>query len=429
MVALIRGAALAAALAAGSAAAELLDRGVVVVNDDIITESELNQRLRIIAKQIEQTGAALPPHSQLRDQVLEYMVVSRLQEQIAKRRGITVPVATVRQEMEQLAQRNKMTLQQFEREVERSGIRYQDFVRYFYEQMLTQRLQQVESRRLVRVTEEEVDNFLRLQSELLHTGVRYRLGHILIALSSRAGAADVAQARQKAFALRGRVEAGERFSSLAVAESDGRNALQGGDLGWRSAAELPEIAADAIAGMEAGEVTEPLRSSSGFHLFQLSAKEDGEQVMVGQTRAQHILMRTHAMVDAAEAQARLRSLKRRIERGEPFEELARAHSDDTASAVDGGDLGWRSPGELDPYFEERMERLPVQGISAPFETRFGWHIVQVLERRKVDETEQTRRQRALNHLAQSRVNEAIEIWLRQLLEDAYVHYLIDFQDA
>lgn len=429
MVALIRGAALAAMLAAGAAAAELLDRGVVVVNDDIITEAELEQRLRIIAKQIEQAGTAVPPRRQLQAQVLEYMVVSRLQEQIARRRGVTVPVDMVRQEMLQLAQRNKMTPQQFEREVERSGIRYQAFVRYFYEQMLTQRLQQVESRRLVRVTEEEVDNFLRLQGELLRTGVRYRIGHILVALPSRAGAADVTQARQKAVALRGRIEAGERFASLAVAESDGRNALKGGDLGWRSAAELPEIAAEAITGMKAGEVTAPLRSPSGFHLFQLAAKEDGEQIMVRQTRPRHILIRTHAMMDATEAQARLRTLKRRAEAGEPFEELARAHSDDTASAVDGGDLGWRSPGELDPYFEERMERLPAQGISEPFETRFGWHIVQVLERREVDETEQTRRQRALNHLAQSRVNEAIEIWLRQLLEDAYVHYLIDFQDA
>lgn len=429
MVALIRGAALAAMLAAGAATAELLDRGVVVVNDDIITEAELEQRLRIIAKQIEQAGTAVPPRRQLQAQVLEYMVVSRLQEQIARRRGVTVPVDMVRQEMLQLAQRNKMTPQQFEREVERSGIRYQAFVRYFYEQMLTQRLQQVESRRLVRVTEEEVDNFLRLQGELLRTGVRYRIGHILIALPSRAGAADVTQARQKAVALRSRIEAGERFASLAVAESDGRNALKGGDLGWRSAAELPEIAAEAITGMEAGEVTAPLRSPSGFHLFQLAAKEDGEQIMVRQTRPRHILIRTHAMMDATEAQARLRTLKRRAEAGEPFEELARAHSDDTASAVDGGDLGWRSPGELDPYFEERMERLPAQGVSEPFETRFGWHIVQVLERREVDETEQTRRQRALNHLAQSRVNEAIEIWLRQLLEDAYVHYLVDFQDA
>ena len=429
MVALIRGAALAAMLAAGAATAELLDRGVVVVNDDIITEAELEQRLRIIAKQIEQAGTAVPPRRQLQAQVLEYMVVSRLQEQIARRRGVTVPVDMVRQEMLQLAQRNKMTPQQFEREVERSGIRYQAFVRYFYEQMLTQRLQQVESRRLVRVTEEEVDNFLRLQGELLRTGVRYRIGHILIALPSRAGAADVTQARQKAVALRSRIEAGERFASLAVAESDGRNALKGGDLGWRSAAELPEIAAEAITGMEAGEVTAPLRSPSGFHLFQLAAKEDGEQIMVRQTRPRHILIRTHAMMDATEAQARLRTLKRRAEAGEPFEELARAHSDDTASAVDGGDLGWRSPGELDPYFEERMERLPAQGISEPFETRFGWHIVQVLERREVDETEQTRRQRALNHLAQSRVNEAIEIWLRQLLEDSYVHYLVDFQDA
>ncbi len=429
MATLIRNVVLAAGLVAATASAEMLDRVLVVVNDDVITESEFANRVRIIGQQIEQSGARLPALEQLQAQVLEHMVMGRLQMQTAERFGISVTRQELEQELNGLAQRNNMTPAQFQREVVRSGVYFPAFTNYFYEQLVIQRLQQIEARRLVRVTDEEISNFLRLHSDRLQTDTRYRLGHILIALSSQASVQEASQARQKAQDVRQRGMAGEHFASLAVAESDGRNALAGGDLGWRSQAELPAVAAEIIPDLEVGEITPPLRSSSGYHLFHLAAKEGGDQVMVNQTRARHILLRTHALVDDAEAQARLNVLKKRVEGGDDFAELARAHSDDTASAVDGGDLSWRSPGELDPYFEEQMNRLDIDAVSEPFKTSFGWHIVQVQERRRVDETEQTRRLRAINYLAESRVNEAIEIWLRQMLENAYIHYLVDFENV
>ena len=429
MVPLIRRAAFILTLGAGVAAAELLDRVVVVVEDDIITQAELQERAGIVAKQIQQGGTPLPPRDQLIAQVLEYMVIARLQLQLAAKRGISLPPGAVVNEIRSLAERNGMDPREFRRQVERAGIRFSSFYDYLHEQMLTQHLQQLESRRLVHVTEDEIDNFLRLHVDRLRTDTRYQLAHILIASPRQASPAEIEQLRGKAQGLAERVRGGENFASLALTESDGRNALDGGNLGWRLASELPGFAADAIAKLEAGQVTDPLRSPSGFHLFYLTDQEGGGQIMVNQTHARHILIRTSAIVDDNEALAQLNTLKDRIEGGDRFENLARSHSDDIASAADGGNLGWTSPGTLDPYFEEQMNQLEIDGISEPFRTSFGWHIVQVLERRRVDETRSALRTRALNHLARSRVNDEIEIWLRRLLNNSYVRYMSGEQGA
>ncbi len=423
MVTLIRGAALILALGAGVATAELLDRVVAVVEEDIITQSELEERASIIGKQVLQSGVPLPPKSQFFAQVLEYMVMARLQMQFAEKRGISLPADAVVKEIRSLAERNGMDPQQFRRQIEQEGIRFITFYDYLHEQLLTQHLQQIESRRLVRVTEDEIDNFLRLHADRLQTDNQYQLNHILIATQRQMAPRERDRRRAKAQALAERARGGENFASLALAESNGRNALNGGDIGWRAEAELPGFAADAITKLEIGEVTEPLQSPSGFHLFYLADKEGGEQVMVNQTRSRHILIRPNALIDDREALAQLNTLRDRINGGDRFEDLARSHSDDTASAADGGNLGWTSPGMLDPYFEEQMNRLEIDEVSEPFQSSFGWHIVQVLERRKVDETESTLRTRALNHLARSRVNDEIEIWLRRMLNNSYVRYM------
>ena len=427
MVTLIRGAALILALGAGIATAELLDRVVAVVEEDIITQSELEERASIIGKQVLQSGMPLPPKSQFFAQVLEYMVMARLQMQFAEKRGISLPADAVVNEIRSLAERNGMDPRQFRRQIEQEGIRFISFYNYLHEQLLTQHLQQVESRRLVRVTEDEIDNFLRLHADRLQTDNQYQLNHILIATQRQMAPREKDQRRAKAQALAERARGGENFASLALAESDGRNALNGGDIGWRAEAELPGFAADPITKLEIGEVTEPLQSPSGFHLFYLADKEGGEQVMVNQTRSRHILIRPNALTDDREALAQLNTLKDRINGGDRFEDLARSHSDDTVSAADGGNLGWTSSGMLDPYFEEQMNRLEINEVSEPFQSSFGWHIVQVLERRKVDETESTLRTRALNHLARSRVNDEIEIWLRRMLNNSYVRYMTEEQ--
>lgn len=429
MVALIRGAALILALGAGAAMAEILDRVVAVVEEDVITQSELEERALIIGKQIQQSGTPLPLRSQFIAQILEYMVIARLQIQLAAKRGISLPPDAVLEEIQSLAARNGMDPRQFRHKIEQEGIRFVSFYNYLHEQLLTQHLQQIESRRLVRVTEDEVDNFLRLHADRLQADNRYRLNHILISTQRQITPEEKARHRAKAQALADRVRGGDRFAGLALTESDGRNALNGGDLGWRVEAELPGFAADAITELEIGGVTEPIESPSGFHLFYLADKEGRGQVMVNQTLARHILIRTNALVDRREALAQLNTLRDRIKGGDRFEDLARSHSDDIASAADGGNLGWSSQGALDPYFEDQMSRLEVNEISEPFQTSFGWHIVQVLERRRVDETQSTLRTRALNHLARSRINDEIEIWLRRMLNNSYVRYIGEGQDV
>ena len=429
MAALIR--ALPLLLLAGSAGAqELLDRVVAVVDDDIVTARELEQRARIIEQQLQQARTAPPPRAELLAQVLDYMVAARLQLREAERRGLELPAAEVDRHLAELAARNQLSPAAFRREVERGGIRYRNFRAYIREQLLTQRLQQFESRRLVQVTEADIDHFLRLHEGRLHQDVRYRLRHLLVAVPRQSGPEGVARARRRAEALRARALAGEPFAGLAVAESDGRNALAGGDLGWRTAADLPAVAAGEVPGLEPGGTTAVLRSPSGFHLFHLEAREGGgAQVTVRQVRARHILLRPNALIDDDEARARLGVLRERVGTGEAFAALARSHSDDTASAVNGGDLGWRSPGELDPTFEEQLDRLAPGAVSAPFRTRFGWHLAQAVERREIDGTAQTLRQRALNHLAQGRAGEALELWLRRLRENAYIRILLDGADA
>ena len=427
---LIRSFLCALLLGLSTAQAEMLDHVLVVVEDDVITATELDQRLRIIVQQIEQSKTPLPPIDQLRKQVLNHMVLNLLQIQRAQRMGITVPRKELMAEISSLMQRNQMTLEEFQQQVERSGIQFPYFVQYLQDQMLTQRVQQAESRRLVRITDDEVDNFLRLHSDRLVGEARYHLGHILIAIPRGASPQDVRRAEERTERLRERILAGENFASLALTESDGRNALKGGDLGWRDNATLPAIAARAVPDLKTGEVTEVLKSPSGLHLFYMTEKETGDQIMVNQTHARHILMIPNAILDEDEVRTRLGSLKKRaVVGGEDFGNLARSHSDDTTSAVVGGDLGWTSPGQLDPLFEEQMNRLQPNEISDPFQSSFGWHIVQVLERREVDETQQTMRQRALNYLAYSRLNEEVEIWLQFLLENAYVQYMNDPDDA
>ena len=419
--------ALALAVPAG-AAAQLLDRVVVVIGDEIITQSEFEQRARIVVQQLRRAQIPLPDEDEFLRQVLDAMVVGRLQLQYAQERGIGLDEGEVERQTEQLAQSNGLSVAEFERQVERSGIRYADFRSYLRERALVDQLQYIVSRQRVQVSDAEIESFLRLGEDLLERDARYRVRHILVAVPSQSAAGEIDAARARAERIRAQAAEGEPFAALAVRYSDGQNALEGGDLGWKTSAELPALAAGEIVQLEAGQSTGVIRSSSGFHLFQLEAKEGGGEVRVQQTRARHILLRPHALVGDEEARTQLSLLRDRAAGGETFDALARAHSDDTASAVDGGDLGGRSPGELDPVVENQMSRLKPGQVSAPFQTRFGWHIVMVDDRREVDSTEQTLRQRAINHIANSRVGDTMELWLRQLREQAYIQYLLPGAD-
>jgi peptidyl-prolyl cis-trans isomerase SurA len=426
-----RGASLLAALLVLTpvlASAERLDGIVAVVNDEVIVESELAKEINLMVPQIEGRGTQMPPPDVLERQVLERLILKRLQVQEAGRLGIEVDDATLTQALENIAGRNGLTLEELRDAVEAGGIRFEDFREDTRMQILTSRLQSQEIAKGIQVTDQEVERFLEREAGSLieRTGVRF--SHILIAVDEDAAGDEVEKAQQKARDLVRQLRGGADFAALAVRYSDGRQALEGGDLGWFSMGEVPSLLQDLSRSMAKGEVSEPLRSPSGFHVVKLTDIKGSEPEVVTQTKARHILVRTNELVSDADAQTRLKQLRLRIVGGDDFAALARAHSDDTGTALRGGDLGWVSPGDTVPEFEKAMDALSPNDVSQPFKSSFGWHIVQVLERRRQDTTEEAMRNKARAAIRQRKAEEATDLWLRRLRDEAYVELRVEGQE-
>jgi len=416
------------AAGAGSAQVQPLDAIVAVVNDDVIVQSELDDAIAMVVPELQAQGTEVPPGDVLEKQVLERLILERLQLQQAKRLGIEVDEATLDEALTNIAQRNGLPLSELRTALEANGISYDEFREDTRKQLITARLQQEAVVRTIRVSDQEVDRFLATQRDSLIKRSDVRLSHILVAVPEDADAARTDQARRKAGELVRRLRAGEDFAKLAVASSDGRRALEGGDLGWFPIAEVPSLAVEPAQNLAKGEVSDPIRSPSGFHIIKVTdIKGEGPQA-VTQTHARHILIRTSEVVSDAEAKQRLAQLRLRITGGDDFATLARAHSDDTGSALNGGDLGWVNPGDTVPAFEEVMAGLAPGEISQPFQTPFGWHIVQVLERRDQDTADELLRLKAKDVLRQRKAEEATDLWLRQLRDQAYVELRLDEAD-
>ncbi len=403
-----------------------LDRIVAVVNDDVIVESELQARMRLVKDQLSQSGTALPPEEVLGKQVLERLVLERLQIQIAERAGMRVEEETLNKAVEQVARQNNLDVAQFKQILERDGFDFARFREDIRKEILISRLQQRQIKNRITVSDRDIDNYISTLEKQGTDASAYRLSHILVAVPEAASSEAIAEARRQAEQVVERLRNGTDFAKLAVAQSDGQQALQGGDLGWRNGSELPTIFADVVPKMSKGEISDPIKSSSGFHVVQVAdVRGDAGRHVIVQTHARHILVRPNEVTTDAEAKARLVQLRDRIENGENFEELARAHSDDRGSALQGGDLGWVNPGDTVPAFENVMKNLPAGGLSEPFQTRFGWHIVQVLERREFDDTEKVKRARAADQIRQRKMDEELQNWLRQIRDEAYVELRLD----
>ena len=400
--------------------AQALDGIVAVVNDDVVVESEVAQEIALVVPQLQQEGTAVPPPEQLRSQVIERLILKRLQEQRAQALGITVDEATVMEALNNIAGRNGLTLDELRETLESGGIRFEDFRDDTRMQILTSRLQAQEVVRNIRVTDQEVDRFLAREADSLIPRERVRLSHILVAVSDDASAAQRASGKARAESLLARLRGGADFAAVAAANSDGRTALEGGDLGWFEMGAVPSLVADLAYTMDKGEISAVLESPSGFNLIKLTDIEGGAPDTVSQTHARHILVRTTELVSGDDARNRLQQLRQRIVGGDDFDTLARAHSDDTGSALKGGDLGWVSPGDTVPQFEEEMDALAPGEISQPFASPFGWHIVQVLERRTQDTADELLRLKAREAIQRRKADEATEVWLRQLRDEAYV---------
>jgi len=422
---------LAACLASGwtagwaQARIQPLDAIVAVVNDDVIVQSELDSQIDLLIPELQSRGAAIPNPAVLKEQVLDQLILERLQIQRAQALGIEVDEATLNEALTNIAARNGMGLMELRETLEANAISFDAFREDTRRQIITSRLQQEEVVKEVRVSEQEVDRFVETERDSLITRSEVRLSHILIAVPDTANAAQVEQARGEAQAIAKRLRQGEDFASLARAKSDGGRAQEGGDLGWFPLAEVPSLAAQPAQTLARGELTDPIRSPSGFHIIMVSDIKGDAPKPITQTNARHILIRTSEVVSDEDAQRRLEQLRLRIIGGDDFATLARSHSDDTGSALNGGDLGWVSPGDTVPAFEREMDELSPGEISQPFQSPFGWHIVQVNERREQDTADELLRLRAKDALRLRKAEEAKELWLQRLRDEAYLEIRLD----
>jgi peptidyl-prolyl cis-trans isomerase SurA len=414
---------LALLLAAPTHAAQVLDRIVAVVNDDVVLQSELEQEIQTVSAQLRQRNTSIPSDDILARQVLERLIMQRLQLAIAERNGIRVDEATLNAAVQRIAEQNQLSLSQFRDTLEGEGYDYVVFRDSLRDEIILNRLHQRQAERQVSISPQEIDEYLASQGA--NDSTEYLLGHILIAVPESASGEQIQAARQQADEVRRALISGTDLAQLAAAYSSSSTALDGGSLGWRAQGELPTLFAHQVPQLDVGETGEIEQTPSGFHIIQLLDRRSSEQAMITQTHARHILIQTNAIVTDDDARLRLETLRRRIQGGTDFAELARANSNDKGSAASGGDLGWASPGMFVPAFERVMDTLAPGEISAPFQSDFGWHILQVLERRERDISDDLRRAKAAETIRQRKSEEALDSWLRRLREEAYVDLRLD----
>lgn len=394
---------------------------VAIVNDDVITQQELDSELDTIKKQISQQRSRIPPDDILKKQVLDRLILMNLQLHLAKQFLLTVDDESLNQAIESVAQKNGMELGQFRRALETSGIDFSDYREHMRNEIIISRLQQRMVMRKINVTDQEIKDFLANQELRERSGEEYRLQHILFVVPEAASASRIQQVKSKADEVLAKLKSGGDFSQLAMANSDGQQALEGGDLGWRKLQEIPSIFADLITKMKIGEISDLIRSPSGFHIIRLAEKrENAPQHVVEQTLVRHILIRTDNLVSSDEALAKIKLLKQRIDSGEDFTKIAITHSEDKGSAGDGGSLGWVSPGTMVKDFEETMNKLKPGEVSEPVKTRYGWHLVKVENRREYNNTEDYLKNKAREYIQRQKLGPALDNWLRQIRDEAFV---------
>jgi peptidyl-prolyl cis-trans isomerase SurA len=402
-----------------------LNRIVAIVNDNIILSSQLDEAITDVVRQLQEKGTPVPEQSVLVKQVLERLVMETLQLDLAKANGITVDDGTLNEEAQQLAEKNGLTLTQFRDVLESQGFSYANFREKLRKELLIQQVRRQMVGSLINVNEQEIDNMLATLKASGQGDVEYHLAHILVAIPEGADSEKIAAAEQRAGNILARLRSGASFTDIAIAESDAQTALEGGDIGWRSLGQMPSLFLEPVKTMQVGDVSDLIRSPGGFHIIKLLEKRGDERHIVEQTKARHILLKPDEVNSDEEVRLRIEQLMIRLENGEDFETLARANSQDPLSAARGGDLGWLSQGDTVPEFEAQMNRLQPGELSKPFKTQFGWHLVQVMERRNHDSTEEYERSRVRQLIRSRKYDEELFLWLRRLRDESYVDYRID----
>lgn len=397
-----------------------LDRVVAIVDKDVVLESELNGRKASIMERLQGQYQQLPPEDVLNKQILEQLILERIELATAERYEIKVDEAEIDEAIGRVMEKNQITLAQLEVDLKKQGLTLDGLRKQMRNELTISHLQQGVVNSRIKVTEQDINNFLASSDGKYATSPDFHIGHILIAVSSSADADTIAAAEKQANEIYQKLQAGSDFSQMAISYSNDQAALQGGDIGFRKLAQLPELFGNQMANLAVGQVTKPFRSGAGFHILKNIEQRGGGEQLIEQTHARHILVKTSEIMDDAQAREKLLGLKARIEKGEDFAVLAREHSEDTGSMLSGGDLGWSTPGMFVPEFEESMKNTAIGSICRPFKSQFGWHILQVIERRKEDMSDKMKRNQAANVLRSRRFDEEFQLWLTQIREDAYV---------
>ena len=406
-------------------AGQPIDRILIVINDEIVTAREVEMRVHAVRTRLTAQKVNLPPDNILRRQVMERMVVERLQQQVARQLGLTVSDERLERAIAQIAEQNRKSLEDLRRESEKEPGGYRAFRDELRAQLQVQQLIEREVNNRIAVTDAEVENFLAGQSGR-NSGLEYNVSHILISVPEVASPEAIQRAKRKAEELSAELKKGADFGQLAIGNSQGQNALEGGGLGWKHAGQLPDLFVSALQTLQPGTVSEVLRSPSGFHLLRLNARRGGSEALrVTQAHTRHILIKTSELVPLTEAVRRVEQLRERLTHGADFAEIARAHSEDIGSAASGGSLGWVNPGQTVPEFEKVMNVLKPGELSAPVKSPFGVHIIQVLERRERDVSQEREQTNARNQIHSRKADERYEQWLRQLRDEAFVEYRLD----
>ncbi|MGB4075564.1 peptidylprolyl isomerase [Pseudomonas sp.] len=405
---------------AAQAEVQSLNRVVAIVDNDVVMQSQLDARLREVQQTIAQRGAALPPEHVLSQQVLERLIIENIQLQIGERSGIRITDEELNQAIGTIAQRNGMSIEQFRAALAKDGLSYTDARDQVRREMIISRVRQRRVAERIQVTDQEVQNFLASDMGKMQLSEEFRLANILIPVSEAASPEDIQAADRRARELYQQLQQGADFQQLAIASSASETALEGGEMGWRKAGQLPPPFDAMISALPVGQVTEPMRTPGGFIMIKLLEKRGGDSQVRDEVNVRHILIKPSEIRSEAETKRLVERLYQRILAGEDFSELAKSYSEDPGSALNGGTLSWIDPSVLVPEFREVMNNTPAGELSKPFKSPYGWHVLEVMGRRATDSSEQFREQQAMTVLRNRKYDEELQAWLRQIRDEAYV---------
>lgn len=394
-----------------------IDRISAIVDESIIMKSELDARINSVKRQM---AGQLPPDDILREQVLERLILENIQLQMAERGGVQVSDQQLTDTVKRIAKQNNMSIEQFSQALKKDGLSYREAIEQIRTEMLIGRVQKFQVNNRVKISEQDVDYFLASKAGKMASETEYRISHILISIPSQASPEEIQKANRKAHSVIASIRSGKDFRQQAIANSKGRNALKGGDLGWKKEAQLPSLFADAVNQLSIGETSEPFKSASGFHIIQIADKRGGSTFLITQTKVRHILVMPNEIRSDDDAEARINDVYKKLLNDGDFTALAKEYSDDPGSAVNGGDLGWVNPGDMVPAFDSTMDDSKPGQLSKPFKSQFGWHILEVEGRKETDMGQQVQRNQVHQMLQARQFEEELPIWLRKIRSEAYV---------